>query len=258
MAVITLVEFCLMRASNSQILFVEGNSSTSWDAKIYNCIFPACTVVPVGSAGLVIKYVHEARKNRPDIQDRIHGLIDRDRRSLDDVDILKEQGIFVLQVAEVENLFCTSEVIERMCFERGLTALETVESIRHQAFALLRDRATEQISIRVREKLKLTLAKYQNVSGKEALADELERVTSSIALDEVYTSYEQEYEAVIDSGDYRTLLAYFNDKSLKDVVAKHFSLRGSAYLHTVIELATLSQATQQHLRQALSHYLGGL
>jgi hypothetical protein len=258
MAVVTLVEFCLISAPDSQLLFVEGNNSTSWDAKIYDCIFPTSTVIPVGSAGLVIKYVEQARRTRPDMQNRIHGLIDKDRRSSEDEEALKKKGIFVLQVAEVENLFCTTEVIELLCFERGVASVETIKSIKGEAFALLRKKATEQISLRAREKLKTALGKYQNVYGKTALGEELKRIISSISLDPLYATHEKEFEAVFSSKNYNALLAYFNDKSLKDVVARHFSLRGPAYIQTIIELAGVSTEKQQELCKALKNYLGGL
>src|SRR5262249_32406297 len=97
--------------SRRPLLFVEGDE-TSFDAAIYSALFPKELVVPRQSCEKVVG----ATKSRSGLSGLPHlavrGLVDRDRRGDEEVAALRAAGVFVADVAEVENLLCLPEALE--------------------------------------------------------------------------------------------------------------------------------------------------
>ncbi|MDE6437725.1 MAG: AAA family ATPase, partial [Muribaculaceae bacterium] len=86
------------------VLFIEGDSRRSIDAKLYPLIFPDYTVQSLGSCNKVI----EATRTFNDLA-TFHkmdsfGIVDRDRRDDTEVAYLRRKRIMVPEVAEVENI----------------------------------------------------------------------------------------------------------------------------------------------------------
>jgi hypothetical protein len=90
--------------SRKKVLLVEGSNS-SHDVRLYKNVFSDFFVKPCGSCENVITYTKALRLNKEFHQLEVIGLIDRDRRTDDEISSLKENGIFCLKVAEGENLF---------------------------------------------------------------------------------------------------------------------------------------------------------
>jgi ABC-type dipeptide/oligopeptide/nickel transport system ATPase component len=95
--------------SRKPILFVEGDRG-SYDFSIYQGIYPNFTIVPVGGCEAIIRSVGTFR-NRPTLHWlTVRGLIDSDGRNASERAHLASQDVFVLPVAEVENLFLLPDV----------------------------------------------------------------------------------------------------------------------------------------------------
>ncbi len=69
--------------------------------------------------------------NNPSLHNcKVYGIIDRDYRSDYEIEKYKENNIFTLNVAEVENLFITEELIRLMAEHMGKEANTTFEEIK--------------------------------------------------------------------------------------------------------------------------------
>ncbi len=72
-------------------------------------------IIPLGSCAKVIE-VTKAYKCNSQLHKLnnldVFGVIDRDYRSDDEVDALKEYGIYTLKVAEIENLLCIEPLLK--------------------------------------------------------------------------------------------------------------------------------------------------
>ena len=90
--------------SRKPILFVEGKPE-GLDVKIYSRCYPGFTVVASGSCEAVIHSVKSLNTSDAFHRIKAFGLVDRDGRTDGDVSKLKEMGVQVLPVSEIENLF---------------------------------------------------------------------------------------------------------------------------------------------------------
>lgn len=96
-----------------RVLFVEGDSA-SLDAPLYALVFPNTSVVPKIGCRDVINAVTGVRGAADLHWVRAFGLIDNDNRSAEDVDHLKQQGVYALSVFAVESVYYHPEVQRRV------------------------------------------------------------------------------------------------------------------------------------------------
>ncbi len=97
-------------SKKQKVLFVESEKGK--DERLYSKIYPAFKVIPVSSCEDVIRYTKTL--NDPKSQNynkEYFGLIDRDVRCDSDIENLNNKKIFVLPVAQYENLFFRKEVL---------------------------------------------------------------------------------------------------------------------------------------------------
>ncbi len=93
------------------VLFVEGTAN-SLDTPLYGLLFPMVSVIPKGSCTEVIRAVNGLRSSREHHHVEAFGLIDRDDRQPEEIEVLAERNIFALDVCSVESLYYCSEAIE--------------------------------------------------------------------------------------------------------------------------------------------------
>ena len=100
------------------MLFVEGDSS-SYDTQLYSVLYPNYHVVACGGCSQVISRT-KAFRNCQALHDcEVYGIIDRDYRCDYEIDKYREDNIFTLEVAEVENLFLVEELVRVMAAALG-------------------------------------------------------------------------------------------------------------------------------------------
>jgi Protein of unknown function (DUF4435) len=106
--------------SKREILFVEGNTSTSLDRQIYQLIFPNLTVLPQESCVQVEKSVVGIRNTGNLHWIKAYGLVDADDRTPEQIQNLLNKGIAALKCYSVESLYYNLEIIRKVakkCFE---------------------------------------------------------------------------------------------------------------------------------------------
>lgn len=100
------------------VLFVEGEKN-SYDFQLYSVLYPDYYVIACGSCTQVIART-KAFRNNPSLHHcHVYGIIDRDYRSDHEIEKYKEDGIYTIAVAEVENLFWVEELIKLMAAHMG-------------------------------------------------------------------------------------------------------------------------------------------
>ncbi|MDR2410828.1 MAG: DUF4435 domain-containing protein [Bacteroidales bacterium] len=96
--------------NRQKVIFVEG-AGTSYDTELYSEFYSEYYVIPCGSCSSVIRMT-KAMKAEPQLHNiECFGIVDRDYRPDEEITALENSGIFILQVAEVENLFCVEEIL---------------------------------------------------------------------------------------------------------------------------------------------------
>ncbi|MGL5317593.1 MAG: DUF4435 domain-containing protein, partial [Bacteroidales bacterium] len=98
--------------SRKPILFIEGTAQNSIDIRLYPLIFSDFTVRPLGGCTKVIETTKAFREQPKFHMLNVYGIVDRDRRTSDEVEYLKRNSIWVPDVAEVENLLMLEPLIK--------------------------------------------------------------------------------------------------------------------------------------------------
>ncbi|MDY4317006.1 AAA family ATPase [Pectobacterium actinidiae] len=237
--------------SRRKVIFVEGENG-SHDLSLYRILFPEHLVIPRGGCSKVISDV-KALKKLPYLHHLdIIGIIDRDRRVDEEISSLERDGIYVLSVAEVENLFCTEEIISICCEWLARNFSEDIKKIKRVLFERLQNEIENQISMRVISEVKFKLNILNEKSkGRKEIKDKLNELIDCIDVDLIYSTYEYLFKQIIDENNFTAMLKYYNRKSLKDQIGNILEVKDLPSL--VIRQATLHD-NDKKIKQALSNY----
>lgn len=113
----------LLLGSRRPILFVEGDMH-SLDKAIYRCVYPSWTIVPRGSCQDVVRAVGTMRANEQLTRINCAGIVDADDYDDADIACLRDLGVAVLPVSEIENLFLLPEISREIGVYEGLSTQE--------------------------------------------------------------------------------------------------------------------------------------
>ncbi|HDR2159582.1 TPA: AAA family ATPase [Enterobacter cancerogenus] len=206
--------------SRRKVIFVEGESG-SHDLSLYRILFPNHLIIPRGSCTKVINDIRTLRKLPHFHHLDIIGIIDRDRRVDEEIISLQQDGIYVLPVAEVENLFCTKEIISYCCELLSRDFNDDITLIQKEIFKSFNHEKENQLSLRVISEVKFRLnALDEKGKGSEQIKSKIKELIDNIDVDELYFSFECIFDKILQDKNYNDLLKYYNRKSLKDKVGK--------------------------------------
>lgn len=240
--------------SRKNVLFVEGEKS-SYDTQLYTVLYPDYYVIACGSCTQVIARTKAFRNNPTLHHCEVYGLIDRDYRSDYEINKHKEDAIYTLDVAEVENLFLVEELIRLLAAHLGRNPDEIFTSIKDY---VVRDRFTNQIDKQICQSVVAHL-KYQLSSIELSKKSDDEAKTSLNAalhaIDYEKTKSEQEikFREPLDRTDYADILRVFNEKGLINSIGHFFGLNDKAYCSII--LALLNGNMCNEIVKAIEKYL---
>lgn len=220
--------------NRKNVLFVEGNRG-SWDYRLYCLLYPNYYVVPCGSSRQVIGYT-KAFKNMTILHNcQVYGLIDRDFLINEQIEKYNEDGIFVLNVAEVESLFCIEEVLEWVSKQLACST-ETVERVKKY---IIEERFSKQIQGQI---IKSSVAniKYQleklelETKDKEDLHQAFQDSFQQINIESVLGSKETLFGDALSRKTYPEILKIFNEKNLVTSIGRFFGIENKQYPEKII------------------------
>lgn len=240
--------------SRKPVLFVEGVNG-SHDVSLYREIFTRFLVIPRGSCDQVVQAVRALRANSQLHHLQVYGLIDRDRRTPSEIAALQNDNIYTLEVAEVESLFCTQEVLALVSTRLARNATTDLTQAITQVFKQLKTELDTQVSLRVVAEVKFKLNCFDaSARGISALSGALEQLTLGIDIPALYAQFDGEFKTVIDVEDYRGLLRLYNRKSLPNQVGNSLGLRAGELVELVVRLSRTEARTD--VVNAIKPYLG--
>ena len=239
--------------SRKPILFVEGEHG-SLDEHIYELAYPEWFVVPRGSCAKVIEAVRTFRSlahlHRLDVK----GIVDKDYRPLQKVKELRSQGIFVLGVANIENIFLAEDVLkEEACLLKIEDYDELIKKVKQFVIKEYRRRRDDLVIAAVRQKAVGHLL-YPALKGTDisALDTAYREHVSAFDAPHEYTLAFESSEKLLSKSDYAGILASFCGKGLPQQVAFLFEMKPEGYMNHVIRMAKADRGTMRIiLRQQL-------
>jgi hypothetical protein len=240
--------------SRKPVVFVEGENGSP-DVSLYREILPDFLVIPRGSCTQVIQSVKALKANSQLHHLAVYGIIDRDRRVAMEIAGLEWDSIFVLQVAEVENLFCTKEILEIVSRRLVRDPASDFTEVSKKVFGRLNIELENQISLHVTSEIKFRFNNFnERAKGCNELKSALQSLFSEINVDTLYSDIESKFNKVITDNDYDGLLQLYNRKTLSHQVSEALGLKSGELSDIVIRLA--KNEFRNEITNALKKYFG--
>ncbi len=243
------------------VLFIEGDGTHSIDGKLYPLIFTNYTVRPLGSCNKVI----EATRTFNDLNAfhhlDSHGIVDRDRRDTHEVGYLRKKGIFVPDVAEIENILMLEEVVRAVATYHGRNEHRVFERVRKAVINMFRGELKQQALMHTRHRVK-RMVEYR-IDGRFPNIDRLEEhmrdLVQTLRPRDTYNQLVRDFRGYADSGDYQSVLRVYNQKSMvpQSNVATMCGLRNNdAYVASIIDILSHDSPEADRIRRAVIRCFG--
>lgn len=202
--------------SRKPVLFIEGDDTHSIDSRLYPLIFPEYTVKPLGSCNKVIESVRSFN----DLKALHHldswGIVDRDRRTDEEVDYLRRKKILVPNVAEVENILMLEGVIRTVAARRRKNPDHVFASVKRAVMGMFAAELKAQALMHVRHRVKHYYEvridkKFRNIN---ALEEHLTDMVGEMNPRGIYEALCRQFHQYLDDGDYPMVLRVYNQKQM--------------------------------------------
>ena len=222
--------------TRQKVLFVEGDRN-SYDHQLYQEIYKdkGYHVIPCGGCTEVVRLVKAKTKYEQLGSIEVVGLIDRDFRTEHEIESLKNDGIYFLEVAEVENLFIVPEVLDIMERQLGCAegTAETAKEFIKQLFAQIK---ASQVNLALHQELHHRLSTFDLKDAKLTPEEIKEKLDVAFSKEKI-EAYLQEKQQIFDAAtDLKDILKVFNLKEMSQKVGPKFDLTKHCYREKVLNL----------------------
>lgn len=241
-----------------KIVFVEGTKD-SYDYKLYQELYSdrGYHVIPCGGCQDVIRLV-KAKKAYECLQSiEVYGIIDRDYRVNREIESLRKDGIYILGVAEVENLFVVPELLDIM--ERMLGCDSgTAEAAKQLITDLFNTTKETQIIKALSREITHQLSICEFGNGQKSNEEIRDIIVNRFTTDKI-AQWRSEKEAIYNSvSTLSEILTVFNQKDLSRKIATKYSLSDKDFPKRVINILTKNKEARFKILSALSAYVPSL
>ena len=142
------------------------------------------------------------------------GIVDRDRRSDEEVEYLRKKNILVPNVAEIENLFMLEGVIRAVARHKRRNENIVFPKVKKRVIEMftreLKQQALEHVRHHVKHDVELRIdMKFRTIS---ALEEHMVELVSEINPRGMYDQLCREFHTYEDNGDYASILRVYNQK----------------------------------------------
>ena len=217
------------------VLFVEGTSD-SYDTKLYSEIYKDYYVIPCGSCSSVIAQTKSMNANEQLHHLKCYGIIDRDYRTDYEIEVYKRDNIFALEVAEVENLFLTEELL---CVVNKIMEFDNNSRIENIKKYIIEERFAQTINKQICEaivselKFELNTASISKVNEEKA-KETLDKAFKEISYDNIKIKQTEKFNKILDSHIYKDILKVFNCKSLSKSIGHFLGIDNKEYQNFIL------------------------
>lgn len=232
-----------MIGTQKKVLFVEGTKE-SLDYLLFQELYKDLNyhIIPCGSCSQVINYVKaKSGYSKLDYLE-VYGIIDRDFRPESQLESLRRNGIFALDVAEVENLFIVPNMLEYVKEKLGSDdgVVQEVKDFVIRIYSGVKQKQLlSAFSSEINHQLK-TLNLNEGIDS-DVVKLEIEKKFSKENIDSIFKEKE---DLFLHLCEYEDILKRFNFKELSDKVSPKFGLQKGEYRKLIINLLKRSPNSQ--------------
>lgn len=218
--------------SRQPVLFIEGEDS-SYDKQIYQFLYPKYQVISAHNCTGVIELTKSFNNNDLLKKHRlcVKGIIDRDYLSSEEIKSYERDHIYVLPVAEVENLFLVEALIKKVALLLEKNPDDVFNSVKEYLFNEFEKEFDNQVVSACTREVRYRLSQYEkpNDYTLEGLKGELKRIEQCVEVEDLYSQIKNRYQRIVQDKQYDELLSVFNRKSLPRRVSHLFGLSSNEY-----------------------------
>lgn len=238
--------------SRRKILLIEGNAGSN-ESRFYQNLFDGFFVKPCGSCENVITYVKTLRNNNELHHEQVYGLIDRDRRTEEEVAELQEQGVFTLTVAEFENLFAVPEMLAIICDPLKLDVKAKLKEAKEFVFSQFNMENDTQMILQLQGEIQWRLSRL-DLSGLKNGDPLTKLISEQVNENEIKQNLNAEFQTLLENEDYKGLLRKYNRKTIASRLGELFGLKRKELPGFIVRLSHDSKF-QEGLRNAIKPYM---
>lgn len=202
--------------SRKPILFIEGDDS-SIDYKLLQLIFDDFTTKPLGSCEKVFETTKSFNEQSSFHHIESAGLIDRDRRTNEEVSHINNPKIWVAQVAEIENFLLLEEVVKEVASNMMKDADSVFESVKSNIVTFFDSQKEKQALEHALARVERLFKHATNNSEVKTISEFQSSLSSFWAgfdVKDIYNLVLNEFQELIDSKNYEGILKVFNNKGI--------------------------------------------
>ena len=245
--------------SRKPILFIEGDDS-SIDYKLLQLIFTDYTIKPLGSCQKVFETTKSFNEQKGFHNIESLGLIDRDRRTDEEIKHIKNSNIRVTQVAEIENFLLLEDLVRIVakCMMKDPDVI--FSSVKENVVSFFKTQVDNQA-------LEHTIARIERIFKSaidNSAVKQFEELESSLTefwerqnFKSIYTEIKTSFDELIKTEDYNGILKVFNNKGLisNSNVANlcGLSAKNDAYLNYIIGVLKQNNENSEAIKQAITN-----
>jgi hypothetical protein len=228
--------------SRQPVLFIEGEVA-SIDYQLLPLIFSDMLVKPLGACAKVIDTTRTFNSQTGFHHIKSFGLIDRDRRSDEEISHITGENIWIADVAEVENFLLIEDVVKTvaLCMEKNPD--ETFVKVKQNVINFFQQELSTQVTAhtisRIERVFKIATTQ-KGISEYATLNNAMNNFWTTKDFKKIYDEIQTEFESYIYNSDYESILRTFNNKGLiaKSNVAVLCDInpKNNSYLNRIISL----------------------
>lgn len=208
--------FIDLLGTRKPVLFIEGDSVHSIDAKLYPLVFREYTVKPLGSCDKVIESTRTFRDLTSFHHLDSYGIVDRDRRNDKEVEYLRGKKILVPEVAEIENMLLLPDIVEAVATRHKRDGRKVLRQVQDAVISMFQKELKGQVLEHVRHYVKRSVeyhadGRFTNIT---AIENHLRHIVDEIKPRDLYNNLMREFNAMLQERDYKGILRVYNQKQI--------------------------------------------
>jgi predicted ATP-dependent endonuclease of OLD family len=228
--------------SRESILFIEGDDS-SIDYKLLQLVFSDFTIKPLGGCEKVFEATKSFNEQKSFHHIESFGLIDRDRRTDEEISHINSPNIWVAKVAEIENFLLLEPIVKLVAKKMMKNPDEVFATVKSNLINFFENQIPKQSVEHTIHKVEKRLNKATNNSAVKEIADletELSNFWTNLKISDIYNSYVSQFEKLVQDKNYNEILKVFNNKGMlansQVMNLCDLNSKNDAYLNYVIGL----------------------
>lgn len=243
-----------IKGSREPIIFVEGDNN-SLDIELYKIYYSNYHIIPLGGCCQVIDATKQFKNNQHLHQHNVYGIIDRDRRNDNEIQNLREDNVYCLDIAEIENIFLVPEIIKIVAEHLGFNYQEKQQKINNWIIQELNRELFNQIKEHLVSEIKYKLDICPINKKEENISNFLKSYVDNLDINQIENEIKNKFNNAIESKNYLEIIKLYNRKSICKRIGFIFDLgeKDDEYSKLVLRLAKGTKS--EEIKQALTQYL---